>query len=193
MSSFSSGRSRADARRNEQRILDATAEAIAADPGASLERIARRAGVSRVTLYAHFPGREALLDALTARSVREMTAALREAAPATGPADEALERVLRAAWGTIGRYRGLVIVNQRLPPAELGARTAPATAPLHALIRRGQREGTFDPELPADWLLAVVVDLVHAASRQVSAGRLDPAAAERALLRTARAVLRPPA
>jgi len=98
-------------------------------------------------------------------------------------------RVLRAAWRTIGRYRGLVIVNQRLEPAELRARTAPATGLVGELVRRGQRSGAFDPELPAAWLLGAVVDLIHAASRQVSAGVLDPAEAELMLLRTAAAVL----
>jgi AcrR family transcriptional regulator len=189
VSSFSPPPHRSDARRNRERILVAAAEALAEDPSAGLERIARRAGVSRPTLYAHFAGREALLDALTARSVTEMTAALRAASPDQGPADEAMVRVLRAAWRTIGRYRGLVIVNQRLEPAELRARTAPATGLVGELVRRGQRSGAFDPELPAAWLLGAVVDLIHAASRQVSAGVLDPAEAERMLLRTAAAVL----
>ena len=192
MSSFAARSGRADARRNERRLLDAAAEALAEDPAASLERIARRAGVSRATLYAHFAGREALLDALTAASVAEMTAALRTAAPDENPPTppaEAMVRVLVAAWQTIGRYRGLVIANQRLPAVELRARTAPATAVVRELILRGQRSGAFDPDLPADWLLGTVVDLIHAASRQVSAGAMDPAGAERALLRTAGAVL----
>jgi AcrR family transcriptional regulator len=189
MSSFSAQPRRSDARRNRERILAAAAATLAEDPAAGLERIARRAGVSRPTLYAHFAGREALLDALTARSVDEMTAALLAAAPDQGPADEAMVRLLRAAWRTIGRYRSLVIVNQRLEPAQLRARTAPATGLVRELIRRGQRSGAFDPELSADWLLGAVLDLIHAASRQVSAGALDPSGAERALLRTAAAVL----
>jgi AcrR family transcriptional regulator len=180
---------RADARRNRARILDATAEAIAADPAASLEQVAARAGVSRATLYHHFPSRDALMDALTERSVDEVTAALQAARPHDGAAFEALERVLVAAWQIVGRYRGLVIVNQRLERAELQARLAPALALLRSLIERGQRSGDFDPELPAGWLLSAVIDLIHAASRQVSAGAMDARAAERALLRSAAAIL----
>jgi AcrR family transcriptional regulator len=180
---------RADARRNRARILDATAEAIAADPAASLEQVAARAGVSRATLYHHFPSRDALMDALTERSVDEVTAALQAARPNDGAAFEALERVLVAAWQIVGRYRGLVIVNQRLERAELQARLAPALALLRSLIERGQRSGDFDPELPAGWLLSAVIDLIHAASRQVSAGAMDARAAERALLRSAAAIL----
>src|SRR6185437_2855244 len=106
-----------------------------------------------------------------------------------GTAPEAMERVLRAAWQVIGRYRGLVIVNQRLERAELRVRLAPALSPVRAVLARGQREGAFDPELPTEWLLSTVIDLIHAASRQVTAGAMDADSAERALLRTAAAML----
>ena len=183
-------RPRADALRNAQRILDATTVALAADPAASLERIALEAGVSRATLYAHFGDRDGLLDALTDRSAAEMTAAIAAARPDDGSAGSAIERVLRAAWSTIGRYRGLVIVNRRLDPADLAARTAPATALVRAVIVRGQQTGEFDPGLPTDWLMGVLVDMIHSASRRVSAGAISAADAERALLRSAAAVLR---
>jgi AcrR family transcriptional regulator len=190
MSSFSHGPGRADARRNAQRILDATAELLAADPAVGLERVAEHAGVSRATVYHHFAGRDALLDALTDRSIAEVTAAVRSARPGEGPAADAMERVLRAAWQVVGRYRGLVLVNpRRLARAELRRRLGPALAPLRALIRRGQRGGDFDPELPVEWTVGVITDLIHAASGQVSAGAMRPHAAERVLLRTARGAL----
>jgi len=180
---------RADARRNARRILEATTELIAGDSQASMERVAAAAGVSRATLYHHFHSRDALMDSLTDRSIGEVVAALAAARPEEGTAAAAMERVLVAAWEVIGRYRGLVIVNQRLERAQLRARLAPAVAPVRALIARGQDDGTFDPELPAEWLLGTVVDLIHAASRQVTSGAMSPAAAERALLRTAGAAL----
>lgn len=191
MSSFSSERpTRADARRNAERILAATAELLAADPEASLEQVAARAGVSRATLYHHFAGRDALLDALTERSINEVAAAIESARPRQGRPTEAMERVLLAAWEVIGRYRGLVIVNpRRLDRAELRARLKPALAPVRALIIRGRRSGEFDRELPVEWLIGVITDVIHAASRQVSAGAMNPEAAERALLRTAGAAL----
>jgi AcrR family transcriptional regulator len=181
---------RADARRNAQRILDATAALIATDPAASLEQVAAQAGVSRATLYHHFASRDALLDALTARSVGEVSEALAGARPGEGPPVEALARSLRAAWRVIGRYRGLVIVNpQRLERSELRARLEPALGPVRGLIARGQRSGAFDPELPEEWLIGVLTDMIHAASRQVTAGALTAEAAERTLLRSAAAAL----
>jgi AcrR family transcriptional regulator len=190
MSNLGERRVRADARRNIERILAATSELIATDPAVSLERVAAAAGVSRATVYHHFTNRDALLDALTDASIREVTAALHVARPDEGPAPAAMDRVLRAAWEVIGRYRGLVIVNpQRLDRAVLRARLEPALAPLRTLIARGQNAGEFDSELPVEWLIGTLTDLIHAASRQVTAGAMTPEAAERALLRTAGAAL----
>ena len=191
MSSFShKGPTRADARRNSERILDATAELLAIEPGVSLEHVAAHAGISRATLYHHFAGRDVLLDALTVRSIAEVTAAIETARPGAGPATEAMARVLRAAWQVIGRHRGLVLVNpRRLERAELRARLEPALAPVRALIDRGQRSGEFDREVPPDWMIGVITDVIHAASREVSVGAMNAAGAERLLLRTAGAVL----
>jgi AcrR family transcriptional regulator len=184
------GPARADARRNAERILEAAAELLATDPAVGLEQVAVRAGVSRATLYHHFARRDALLDALTERSIAEVTVAVRSARPAEGPAPEALERVLRAAWRVVGRYRGLVLVNpRRLARAELRQRLGPALSPIRSLIRRGRRSREFDPELPVEWTIGVITDLIHAASAQVSAGAMTPRAAERVLLRTAQAAL----
>lgn len=56
---------RADARRNFERLVGAAHEALAEDgPEASLDDIARRAGVGIGTLYRHFPSREMLIEAV---------------------------------------------------------------------------------------------------------------------------------
>jgi AcrR family transcriptional regulator len=52
---------RADAQANRDRILDVARDALAADPLASLNSIAKAAGVGAGTLYRHFPTREALV------------------------------------------------------------------------------------------------------------------------------------
>jgi AcrR family transcriptional regulator len=190
LSSFGDQSTRADARRNARRLLDAAAELLAADPLVSLEQIAAHACVSRTTLYHHFPNREALLDALTDRSVSEVSAALESARPTEGAAAEAMQRALKTTWRVVGRYRGLVLINPpRLGRDELRRRLEPALEPVRSLIVRGQRSGAFDPELAPDWLLGLITDMIHAASAQVSAGTMDATTAERALLRSASAVL----
>jgi hypothetical protein len=101
-----------------------------------------------------------------------------------------MDRTLKSTWQVVGRYRGLVSINpRRLGRDELRRRLEPALEPVRSLIVRGQRSGAFDPELEPDWLLGLLTDIMHAASAQVSAGTMDATTAERALLRSASAVL----
>src|SRR3954466_10480747 len=64
---------RVDAVRNRERVLEA-AQAVfsAGGPDASLEAVARRAGVGIGTLYRHFPTREALFEAVYRREVDQL-------------------------------------------------------------------------------------------------------------------------
>jgi AcrR family transcriptional regulator len=80
---------RADARRNYEQLIAAGREAFTEDDrSASLEDIARRAGVGIGTLYRHFPRRQDLLEAVY---VEEVDALCRSAVDLAGePPWEAL-------------------------------------------------------------------------------------------------------
>src|SRR5580658_1056241 len=65
---------RADARANRDRILGVAREALAADPAASLNSIAKSAGVGAGTLYRHFPSRKALLVGVYRKEVDALVA-----------------------------------------------------------------------------------------------------------------------
>jgi AcrR family transcriptional regulator len=173
---------RADAQRSFDSILEAAVDGLASDPDASMAEIARRAGVVRATIYVHFPTREALIAAVTERAVAEVTKAIEAAEPARGDARQALERVVAAAWGKLGRFHALVEVNTRLPHADLRAIHEPVLAVLQPLVERGQRDGSFRSDVPAIWHLSMLLALVHAASGEVSAGRIAAADVEPALL-----------
>lgn len=68
-----------------ERLLDAAADVCAEHgfDGATLQQIARRAGVTATAVYNHFDSREALLYAVGVRSLRQMTAAVEAVAPST--------------------------------------------------------------------------------------------------------------
>src|SRR5579862_1494951 len=92
------GYQREVAARNTDAILDAAEDLLRTQGYANISAVAVQAGVSRVTVYAHFPDWEALLEAAVERAVRRTMAALEAASPADGPAAEALERVLASSW-----------------------------------------------------------------------------------------------
>src|SRR6201996_3484820 len=64
---------RADAARNRERVLEAAKTVFGAGGAeASLEAVARTAGVGIGTLYRHFPTREALFEAVYRREVQQL-------------------------------------------------------------------------------------------------------------------------
>src|SRR3954471_23210117 len=65
--------SRADA--NRRRILDVALAELLRDPDASMDQIARAAGVVRRTVYGHFPSREVLISTLVDGAVEALAAA----------------------------------------------------------------------------------------------------------------------
>ncbi|MBV9817577.1 MAG: TetR/AcrR family transcriptional regulator [Solirubrobacterales bacterium] len=66
---------RSDARRNYEKVLAAARDAFAEGGAeASLEEIARRAGVGIGTLYRNFPNRQALLEAVYVEEVEALCA-----------------------------------------------------------------------------------------------------------------------
>jgi len=70
---------RTDALRNRERILDVAKEAFTrSGANASLDDIAKEAGVGAGTLYRHFPTRDALIEAVYRTEVEKLAAAEKE-------------------------------------------------------------------------------------------------------------------
>lgn len=175
-------RRRADARHNAEAILDAASRVLAERPEAGLAEVARSAGISRQTLYAHFPSRDALVSALIERATARVVAALDAADLESGPADAALVRLLETGWRSLDADPFLLHLSAPPVSAEQDRdRHAAILERLQAVIERGQRQGDIDPELAVGWILAAVLALGHAAGEEVRAGRMDSAQAVEAL------------
>jgi AcrR family transcriptional regulator len=178
-------RRRSDADRSVQAILEAALEALAGDPDATMAEIARRAGVVRATIYAHFPTRESLLDAVMEHAVAQVAEATSGAEPTRGEPKDALERVLRATWEKLSSFHALLAINTaRLSAKELHRRHLPVMTLFVPLIERGQKQGVFRRDVPVSWHLAVIRALVHAASAELQSGRLSQAQVEETVITT---------
>lgn len=98
---------RADAQRNRDRLVEVAAQMFASDGvDASLEEIAKRAGVGIGTLYRHFPTREHLVEVVYRREVEGLCHAAEDLAR-EHPADVALELWMQRFVDYIATKRGL--------------------------------------------------------------------------------------
>ena len=99
---------RADAIRNRDRVLEA-AKAVfnAGGPEASLEAVAKRAGVGIGTLYRHFPTRESLFEAVYRREVQQLGDLAEQLKNDAAPVD-ALRRWLRSNVEFVATKKGMV-------------------------------------------------------------------------------------
>ena len=137
-----------------ERILDAAERLIAERgcAGTSIEAIVKAAGVSSVTFYEFFDGKEACFVAAFDRAVEATAAELRQAAPGELSWPEQISTGLRALLALVAaepaRARMCLVEAQTGGPA-LSARFEAALDRVAARLREGRALDTAAPALPA--------------------------------------------
>ena len=184
---------RADARRNIESIIDAATALLAVNPDASVQDIAKAAGVGRVTLYGHFDSRTALITEVATRAIAQTEESLRDL-DLSGDPREAMAKLLEATWLLTHRFGAIVVAaGQALPPDELRrAHEGPAKR-VRALLRRGRQEREFRADMPVEWQITTIQAVLHAASGAVHRGEITAAEAPRLVTETVLAALAAPA
>jgi AcrR family transcriptional regulator len=188
-------RRRADAERSIAAILDAGLACFGTNPDVTMTAVARAAGVGRVTLYAHFPSRQALLEAVMAHAITQANQALELEleTPDGMPASQALAELIRSSWRILDRHRSLLTAaTHELGVARVREHHDRVLDRVDRLIQQGQVEGSVRSDLPRSWLVTTFYSLMHAAAEEVDSGRLPQAAAADALQATLLAAFAPP-
>ena len=144
---------RADARRNLELVLDAAEQAFAASgPDASIDEIARLAGVGHGTVFRRFPTKDDLMYAVIERHVAQLCAIAEEALAADDPGEAFFDFARRAAelgMTTPGLHRCVVHCGEKPGAAELEKLGV-------KLVSRAQRAGAVRRDVePADVQLLV--------------------------------------
>jgi AcrR family transcriptional regulator len=157
---FTDRKPRADAQRNRERILEVAKEEFTrSGANASLEEIAKKAGVGPGTLYRHFPTREELLVAVYRSEVEKLAAAERTFAD-TMPPVEALRAWLLLFVDAVETKQVIAPVLNALvgdPKKVFEAFHGQIHEALRALVKRAIKSGDIRKDLdPIDLLRALV-------------------------------------
>ncbi|MCF2527593.1 TetR/AcrR family transcriptional regulator [Yinghuangia soli] len=168
---------RADARQNRERVLAAAREVFTeSGPEASLNEIARRAGVGPGTLYRHFPNRHALVAAVVKDRVTALCGHADGLLAADRPADEALADWLRAFLEHARTQHGMGVAAM-IADADAAGGGAEAGGELdlnchlsihnsaEALLGRAREAGSVRRDLSADDLIQLVVGIALSTAR----------------------------
>jgi AcrR family transcriptional regulator len=171
-------KSRTDAQRNRERILEVAKEAFTRfGAEASLDEIAKQAGVGAGTLYRHFPTRDALIEAVYRSEVEKLAAAERKFSETMAPM-EALR-----AWMLL--FVDHIAAKQIIAPALNSVVGGPTKlyegsrglvgGAIDALVKRAIASGNIRSDLDPFDLLRALIGVSHVASGpgwQQSARRL---------------------
>ena len=156
MSEADEHRRRADAQQNRARILRAAKEAFDRSGDASLNSIAKSAGVGAGTLYRHFPTREALILAVYGEGIQEVVDAVPALLAERDPLDALRVWFVRLA-GYVRVKHGLgEALNTAQAQEAIDDSYPPVLAAIARLLEACEAAGAIRPGLdPADVLLAM--------------------------------------
>ncbi|RBQ14376.1 TetR/AcrR family transcriptional regulator [Spongiactinospora rosea] len=157
---------RSDARRNYTRILAVAEEEVAAHgAGASLEQIARIAGVGSATVRRHFPTRRALLEAVSRKRIDALCARARELT-GTGDGREALMAWLSEVVAYCVSARGLAAAlsydGTEADPVHENACSAALEEAAAPLLRHAVQDGAVAPDITVADLITLIVGIAMA-------------------------------
>jgi len=158
---------RADARRNYERLV-AAARTVFTErgAGASMEAIAKEAGVGVGTLYRHFPKRIDIVEAVYRNDVDELVAAAEKAVANSEPwpaLEEYLHAFLRYAQGKRTFLNELHEAFEKNPDLKLGSRRR-IDASMELVFQRAQRAGVVRTDVEGSEVIQLLAPMCTSAA-----------------------------
>jgi AcrR family transcriptional regulator len=141
-----SGR-KAQAARNDKRILEAAHEVFVANPEAPIAEVAKRAGVGISALYRRYPSKEDLLRKLCADGLARYTELVREALEAEGDPWEAFRAFMRGVVLADTPSITVRLAGTFTPSPEMFQAAVESDALNRAMIERFKSAGVLRPDV----------------------------------------------
>ncbi|RSS82746.1 TetR/AcrR family transcriptional regulator [Streptomyces sp. WAC06614] len=157
---------------DRDQVLRAAAALLSRKSTATMDEVAKAAGIGRATLHRHFAGRDALVKALEELGIREFEGAFDRARLAEGTAEQALRRLVAETEPNAQLLAFLVTENQLFEGDQVDEGWARLDARVSALFKRGQEEGDFRIDLSLAWLTEALYGLIGTCAWAVMDGRV---------------------
>ncbi|PBC65137.1 TetR family transcriptional regulator [Streptomyces sp. Tue6028] len=157
---------------DREHVLRSAAALLTRKSTATMDEVAKAAGISRATLHRQFAGRDALVRALESLGIAECEAALDAARLDEGTAQEAVSRLVKELETAAGLLAFLYTENQLFEGDGQNEGWARLDARIAALFRRGQDSGEFRIDLTPAWLTEALYGLMASAAWAVAEGRV---------------------
>lgn len=157
-------------------LLRSLALIFTENPGATLQEIARAAGVSRATLYRFAATREQLLNMVQAHTLEVMTRILDDADLDSQPPLDALRKLIT---GFLAEREFCVFMISQFEPYIKRSTKNPYPDEcliyeqrLDAFFERGQRTGVFRPDVLGRWLTDLFFGFIYMLCESEYRGRI---------------------
>ncbi|MFI6286361.1 TetR/AcrR family transcriptional regulator [Streptomyces sp. NPDC051018] len=157
---------------DREQVLRAAGALLSRKATATMDEVARAAGIGRATLHRHFAGRDSLVRALEDFGLREFEAAIAAARLDEGSASDALRRLIAESEPCAGLLAFLITENQLFEGADVNQGWARVDGSVSALVQRGQEQGVFRIDLTAAWITEALYGLISSGAWSVQSGRV---------------------
>ncbi|BFM16692.1 TetR/AcrR family transcriptional regulator [Maricurvus nonylphenolicus] len=153
-------------------ILDAAASTLVRLPGASLQDIAKAAGVGRATIHRYFRKRDDLIKELAQISLQDTSSVIEGVLAEEVSAAEKLRKLAATLLPMANRYQFLSFVWEMLDDPEIYRMYNRQMSCLHDLIDACKAEGHISPAVSTRWIASAFDSLIYAAWLSLEYGEI---------------------
>jgi AcrR family transcriptional regulator len=153
-------------------ILDAAASTLVRLPGASLQDIAKAAGVGRATIHRYFRKRDDLIWELAKISLKDTSEAIENVLAEEGSAADKFRKLASVLLPMANRYQFLTYVWEMLDDPEIYRTYNRQMTSVHDLIDACKAEGHISPTVSTRWIASAFDSLIYAAWLSLEYGEI---------------------
>jgi AcrR family transcriptional regulator len=160
--------------KTRDKIIEVAIEVLSTDEFASLEAIAEKAGVSRMTIHRHFRNRETLFEKIHESLIARTLLTFQEAAEAYEDSAQQIREIIKVNAGGSGFHLLMKEHGEHEQHDPETCKFSKLNKELHALIRKLRNEGYIQQNVPDAWVFHMYDGVLFTAWEAMRNGSVAP-------------------